>query len=159
MLGSPKIEVVGFFLALVEMPLISPIAFQFSSHQFCRDSYFSCCNSLFNSSGTWSFLPVPGLGRFLGFLPKMPRLRIVHMFLWYLIYGHPLNGTDRKRNGDGKKKGSKQRPSVNEAQADGIVQIIKTGTNPEIAAQDSEVELSNQTGKKWPSLWLCQGSV
>ncbi|XP_051878324.1 general transcription factor 3C polypeptide 1 [Pristis pectinata] len=33
---------------------------------------------------------VPGLGRSLGFLPKMPRLRLVHMFLWYLIYGHPL---------------------------------------------------------------------
>uniref|UniRef100_A0A8C3LM80 General transcription factor IIIC subunit 1 n=1 Tax=Chrysolophus pictus TaxID=9089 RepID=A0A8C3LM80_CHRPC len=66
---------------------------------------------------------VPGLGRFLGFLPKMPRLRIVHMFLWYLIYGHPFNGTDRKRNGDGKKKGSKQRPSVNEAQADGTAVV------------------------------------
>ncbi|XP_072125098.1 general transcription factor 3C polypeptide 1 isoform X2 [Mobula birostris] len=35
-------------------------------------------------------LIVPGLGRSLGFLPKMPRLRLVHMFLWYLIYGHPL---------------------------------------------------------------------
>nr|XP_035922093.1 general transcription factor 3C polypeptide 1 isoform X1 [Halichoerus grypus] len=32
---------------------------------------------------------VPGLGRSLGFLPKMPRLRAIHMFLWYLIYGHP----------------------------------------------------------------------
>ncbi|XP_061257470.1 general transcription factor 3C polypeptide 1 isoform X2 [Bos javanicus] len=32
---------------------------------------------------------VPGLGRSLGFLPKMPRLRVIHMFLWYLIYGHP----------------------------------------------------------------------
>ncbi|XP_051982502.1 general transcription factor 3C polypeptide 1-like isoform X3 [Xyrauchen texanus] len=39
-----------------------------------------------------SFRPVivPGLGRSLGFQPKMPRLRIVHAFLWYLIYGHPL---------------------------------------------------------------------
>ncbi|OXB74520.1 UNVERIFIED_CONTAM: hypothetical protein H355_001902 [Colinus virginianus] len=90
---------------------------------------------------------VPGLGRSLGFLPKMPRLRIVHMFLWYLIYGHPLNGTDRKRS-DAKKKGSKQRPSVSEAQTDGTVQITETVTNPEAAAQDSEVELSNQTGNK-----------
>ncbi|KAM6155909.1 general transcription factor 3C polypeptide 1 [Rhynchocyon petersi] len=32
---------------------------------------------------------VPGLGRSLGFLPKMPRLRVIHVFLWYLIYGHP----------------------------------------------------------------------
>ncbi|XP_072337768.1 general transcription factor 3C polypeptide 1-like [Scyliorhinus torazame] len=35
-------------------------------------------------------LIVPGLGRSLGFLPKMPRLRLVHMFLWYIVYGHPL---------------------------------------------------------------------
>ncbi|XP_077094311.1 general transcription factor 3C polypeptide 1 isoform X3 [Siphateles boraxobius] len=39
-----------------------------------------------------SFRPVlvPGLGRSLGFQPKMPRLRIVHSFLWFLIYGHPI---------------------------------------------------------------------
>ncbi|XP_067296540.1 general transcription factor 3C polypeptide 1 isoform X3 [Pseudorasbora parva] len=39
-----------------------------------------------------SFKPVlvPGLGRSMGFQPKMPRLRIVHSFLWYLIYGHPI---------------------------------------------------------------------
>ncbi|XP_059510098.1 general transcription factor 3C polypeptide 1-like isoform X2 [Stegostoma tigrinum] len=35
-------------------------------------------------------LIVPGLGRSLGFLPKMPRLRLVHTFLWYIVYGHPL---------------------------------------------------------------------
>uniref|UniRef100_A0A3Q1G3K9 General transcription factor IIIC subunit 1 n=1 Tax=Acanthochromis polyacanthus TaxID=80966 RepID=A0A3Q1G3K9_9TELE len=33
---------------------------------------------------------VRGLGRSFGFQPKMPRLRVVHTFLWYLIYGHPL---------------------------------------------------------------------
>ncbi|KAJ8364078.1 hypothetical protein SKAU_G00129090 [Synaphobranchus kaupii] len=33
---------------------------------------------------------VPGLGRSLGFKPKMPRLRLVHSFLWYLIYGHSM---------------------------------------------------------------------
>uniref|UniRef100_A0A671TTZ8 Ral transcription factor IIIC subunit 1 n=1 Tax=Sparus aurata TaxID=8175 RepID=A0A671TTZ8_SPAAU len=32
---------------------------------------------------------VRGLGRSLGFQPKMPRLRLIHNFLWYLIYGHP----------------------------------------------------------------------
>ncbi|XP_067912561.1 general transcription factor 3C polypeptide 1 isoform X2 [Heterodontus francisci] len=36
---------------------------------------------------------VPGLGRSLGFLPKMPRLRLVHTFLWYIVYGHPLRKT------------------------------------------------------------------
>ncbi|KAK3530680.1 hypothetical protein QTP86_031897, partial [Hemibagrus guttatus] len=34
---------------------------------------------------------VPGLSRSLGYQPKMPRFRVVHTFLWYLIYGHPLN--------------------------------------------------------------------
>uniref|UniRef100_A0A8C0BFD9 General transcription factor IIIC subunit 1 n=1 Tax=Buteo japonicus TaxID=224669 RepID=A0A8C0BFD9_9AVES len=58
---------------------------------------------------------VPGLGRSLGFLPKMPRLRMVHMFLWYLIYGHPLNGTQQKGGSDAEKKGSKQGLDVNAA--------------------------------------------
>ncbi|KAF5888566.1 general transcription factor 3C polypeptide 1 isoform X1 [Clarias magur] len=34
---------------------------------------------------------IPGLSRSLGYQPKMPRLRMVQTFLWYLIYGHPLN--------------------------------------------------------------------
>ncbi|XP_068606928.1 general transcription factor 3C polypeptide 1 [Brachionichthys hirsutus] len=32
--------------------------------------------------------PVRGLGKTLGFQPKMPRLRVTHTYLWYLIYGH-----------------------------------------------------------------------
>ncbi|XP_075686174.1 general transcription factor 3C polypeptide 1 isoform X2 [Rhinoderma darwinii] len=36
---------------------------------------------------------VPGLGRTLGYLPKMPRLKITHMFLWYIVYGHPAHKT------------------------------------------------------------------
>ncbi|KAM6423805.1 general transcription factor 3C polypeptide 1 isoform 2-T2 [Liasis olivaceus] len=39
---------------------------------------------------------VPGLGRSLGFLPKMPRLKMAHLFLWYLIYGHPLSPERRR---------------------------------------------------------------
>ncbi|XP_028268672.1 general transcription factor 3C polypeptide 1 [Parambassis ranga] len=34
---------------------------------------------------------VRGLSKTLGFQPKMHRLRVVHTFLWYLIYGHPLS--------------------------------------------------------------------
>ncbi|XP_053132773.1 general transcription factor 3C polypeptide 1 isoform X3 [Hemicordylus capensis] len=41
-------------------------------------------------------ITVPGLGRSLGFLPKMPRLKIAHHFLWYLAYGHPLNVLQEK---------------------------------------------------------------
>uniref|UniRef100_A0A1A7X0R7 General transcription factor IIIC, polypeptide 1, alpha 220kDa n=1 Tax=Iconisemion striatum TaxID=60296 RepID=A0A1A7X0R7_9TELE len=36
---------------------------------------------------------VPGLGKRLGFQPKMQRLRAIHTFLWYLIYGHPLKNS------------------------------------------------------------------
>lgn len=82
------------------------------------------------------------------------------MFLWYLIYGHPLNGADRKGGSDGEKKGSKQGPNVNaaifEAQTDGSVHIIEAETNPEISARDTEVELSNQTGKNWHILALLE---
>ncbi|XP_029706384.1 general transcription factor 3C polypeptide 1 isoform X2 [Takifugu rubripes] len=31
---------------------------------------------------------VRGLGKKMGFLPKMPRLRVIHTFIWYLLYGH-----------------------------------------------------------------------
>lgn len=39
---------------------------------------------------------VRGLGKKLGFQPKMHRLRVIYTFLWYLIYGHPQkhNSTD-----------------------------------------------------------------
>ncbi|XP_047388879.1 general transcription factor 3C polypeptide 1 isoform X3 [Sciurus carolinensis] len=47
---------------------------------------------------------VPGLGRSLGFLPKMPRLRVVHMFLWYLIYGHPASNTVEKPGVGGERR-------------------------------------------------------
>ncbi|KAL7845111.1 hypothetical protein AOLI_G00233030 [Acnodon oligacanthus] len=36
---------------------------------------------------------VPGLSRSLGFQPKMPRFRMVHSFLFYLIYDHPFRQT------------------------------------------------------------------
>ncbi|XP_045903076.1 general transcription factor 3C polypeptide 1-like [Micropterus dolomieu] len=36
---------------------------------------------------------VRGLGKTFGFQPKMPRLRIIHNFLWYLIYGHPCRNS------------------------------------------------------------------
>uniref|UniRef100_A0AAX7SKG7 B-block binding subunit of TFIIIC domain-containing protein n=1 Tax=Astatotilapia calliptera TaxID=8154 RepID=A0AAX7SKG7_ASTCA len=35
-------------------------------------------------------LLLPGLSKTYGFQPKMHRLRMMHTFLWYLIYGHPL---------------------------------------------------------------------
>ncbi|XP_063790294.1 general transcription factor 3C polypeptide 1 isoform X2 [Pseudophryne corroboree] len=40
---------------------------------------------------------VPGLGRSLGYLPKMPRLKITHTFLWYIVYGHPSHKTEQQQ--------------------------------------------------------------
>ncbi|XP_036413097.1 general transcription factor 3C polypeptide 1-like [Colossoma macropomum] len=37
---------------------------------------------------------VPGLSRSLGFQPKMPRFRMVHTFLFYLLNEHPFRQTD-----------------------------------------------------------------
>ncbi|NXN20580.1 TF3C1 factor, partial [Nycticryphes semicollaris] len=100
---------------------------------------------------------VPGLGRSLGFLPKMPRLRMVHMFLWYLIYGHPLNGTQEKGGSDGEKKGSKPGLDVNaavlEAQPDVTLEITAVA-NPEVSAQETEVELSNHTVYVDDASWM-----
>ncbi|NXA09623.1 TF3C1 factor, partial [Sapayoa aenigma] len=88
---------------------------------------------------------VPGLGRSIGFLPKMPRLRMVHMFLWYLIYGHPLNGAQQKGGSDGEKTEElSENAAVIEAQPDGTLEIVTTVVNPELSAQETEVELSNQ---------------
>ncbi|XP_009864608.1 PREDICTED: general transcription factor 3C polypeptide 1, partial [Apaloderma vittatum] len=97
---------------------------------------------------------VPGLGRSLGFLPKMPRLRIVHMFLWYLIYGHPLNGTQQKEGSDGEQKGPDVDAAVLEAQPDGTVEIITTVVNPEISGQETDIELSNQTVYVDDTSWM-----
>uniref|UniRef100_A0A8C3RQ57 General transcription factor IIIC subunit 1 n=1 Tax=Chelydra serpentina TaxID=8475 RepID=A0A8C3RQ57_CHESE len=79
---------------------------------------------------------VPGLGRSLGFLPKMPRLRIVHIFLWYLIYGHPLNGQQQKACCDGEKRGSPQGLDTNTAVPE---------THPGASGGDDDDEASPET--------------
>ncbi|KAM5153267.1 general transcription factor 3C polypeptide 1 [Mantella aurantiaca] len=43
---------------------------------------------------------VPGLGRTLGYLPKMPRLKITHIYLWYIVYGHPLHKLQQQKTPD-----------------------------------------------------------
>lgn len=79
--------------------------------------YVHCINSLYPKSALFkslSSLPclalyllsvfiVRGLGKKFGFQPKMPRLRVVHSFLWYLIYGHPQkhNSTDSHSTSQG----------------------------------------------------------
>lgn len=82
---------------------------------------------------------------------------MVHMFLWYLIYGHPLNETRQKGGSDGEKtQRLDENAAVIEAQPDGTLEIVTSVVNPESSAQETEVDLSNQTGKKWHILTLLQ---
>uniref|UniRef100_A0A5F8H7P1 Ral transcription factor IIIC subunit 1 n=1 Tax=Monodelphis domestica TaxID=13616 RepID=A0A5F8H7P1_MONDO len=81
---------------------------------------------------------VPGLGRSLGFLPKMPRLRMVHMFLWYLIYGHPFNEVFERTGQDGEKKPNSQEPSSSDNNRV-CIQVPGGGDS------EAEVELATET--------------
>ncbi|KAL6046471.1 hypothetical protein STEG23_021432, partial [Scotinomys teguina] len=54
---------------------------------------------------------VPGLGRSIGFLPKMPRLRVMHLFLWYLVYGHPAGHSREQPAYQSERKTGKQESS------------------------------------------------
>ncbi|XP_043945407.1 general transcription factor 3C polypeptide 1 [Protopterus annectens] len=73
---------------------------------------------------------VAGLGRSRGFLPKLPRLRLLHIFLFYIIYGHPM----RKRQCKTKKT-----PVINSdgGQEEGNTES-NTGTYTQDNATDTE---------------------
>uniref|UniRef100_A0A672YIJ2 Uncharacterized protein n=1 Tax=Sphaeramia orbicularis TaxID=375764 RepID=A0A672YIJ2_9TELE len=43
----------------------------------------------------YTLVTMKGLGKSLGFQPKMHRLRVVHNFLWHMIYGHPLRNSSQ----------------------------------------------------------------
>ncbi|XP_036680624.1 general transcription factor 3C polypeptide 1 isoform X3 [Balaenoptera musculus] len=85
---------------------------------------------------------VPGLGRSLGFLPKMPRLRVIHMFLWYLIYGHPASNTVEKPGFSSERRtGAPSSSGSNlEASFDAPPKDTQDG-----ATREGEVELSTET--------------
>ncbi|XP_049555305.1 general transcription factor 3C polypeptide 1 isoform X2 [Orcinus orca] len=85
---------------------------------------------------------VPGLGRSLGFLPKMPRLRVIHMFLWYLIYGHPAKDTVEKPGCSSERRAGAPSSSGSnlEASLDAPPQDTQDG-----ATREGEVELSTET--------------
>ncbi|XP_037669883.1 general transcription factor 3C polypeptide 1 isoform X2 [Choloepus didactylus] len=83
---------------------------------------------------------VPGLGRSLGFLPKMPRLRMVHMFLWYLIYGHPdSNAVERPGLGSERRTG---KPVLSRAGAQPI-------SRSDLEASSNALSKDSQDGTTW----------
>ncbi|XP_075755286.1 general transcription factor 3C polypeptide 1 isoform X1 [Pelodiscus sinensis] len=106
---------------------------------------------------------VPGLGRSLGFLPKMPRLRMVHIFLWYLIYGHPLNGQRKKASCDGEKRGSLQGLDTHTVitqthpSASGDHEAAPETTcmeSQEVPTRESEVDLCSETVYVNDTSWM-----
>ncbi|XP_004450524.2 general transcription factor 3C polypeptide 1 [Dasypus novemcinctus] len=83
---------------------------------------------------------VPGLGRSLGFLPKMPRLRVVHVFLWYLIYGHPDSN-------------SVERPELSSEKKNGKQELSRVGVQPTsesgLEASSNAPAKDSQDGASW----------
>ncbi|XP_071976894.1 general transcription factor 3C polypeptide 1 isoform X2 [Engystomops pustulosus] len=85
---------------------------------------------------------VPGLGRTLGYLPKMPRLKITHMFLWYIVYGHPLRKTQQQSTGTDSNAGTSTMPPDSHPTEDGNPASGSTagvGTNLHPSSKTDEV--------------------
>ncbi|XP_054438758.1 general transcription factor 3C polypeptide 1 [Pteronotus mesoamericanus] len=93
---------------------------------------------------------VPGLGRSLGFLPKMARLQVVHMFLWYLIYGHPASNIAEKLGLSSERKMGKQEQGRTGASPSSGKDLEASSDAPPKDNQDgtvleAEVELATET--------------
>ncbi|XP_058013284.1 general transcription factor 3C polypeptide 1 isoform X3 [Ahaetulla prasina] len=110
-----------------------------------KDCTFSCQSEIAGEKvciAKFNYHPVtvPGLGRSLGFLPKMPRLKMTHLFVWYLIYGHPA-GSQRRRPGCdllGEDTGRASSSSPLDAADD------KSLRSPEVPAYEGDLELEEQ---------------
>lgn len=74
----------------------------------------------------------------------MPRLRVVHMFLWYLIYGHPANKTAHKPGGE--RRSRRQESSRMRAQAASARHAEASSEGRETVTWEAEVELDTETG-------------
>ncbi|KAG8432890.1 hypothetical protein GDO86_017230 [Hymenochirus boettgeri] len=61
-----------------------------SSHSLCRLQDSTHDKSDVPHLKNYHPVIVPGLGRTLGYLPKMPRLKATHIFLWYVTYNEHL---------------------------------------------------------------------
>ncbi|XP_005405198.1 PREDICTED: general transcription factor 3C polypeptide 1 [Chinchilla lanigera] len=89
---------------------------------------------------------VPGLGRSLGFLPKMPRLRVVHTFLWYLIYGHPASYVVDKTVFSTERRGGRH--------SRGDWEPLERRDSPDTVTWEAEVELSTETVYVDDASWM-----
>ncbi|XP_003795798.1 general transcription factor 3C polypeptide 1 [Otolemur garnettii] len=97
---------------------------------------------------------VPGLGRSLGFLPKMPRLRMVHMFLWYLIYGHPASNTVENPSHISERKTIKQEPGRAASSSRNVWEASPTKDSQDGVTWEAEVELATETVYVDEASWM-----
>lgn len=81
----------------------------------------------------------------------MPRLRMVHTFLWYLIYGHPDSSTVEKPGVSSERRAGRQGLSRTGAPPSSRNDLEASNAppkdNPDGALREAEVELATETGE------------
>ncbi|XP_041790222.1 general transcription factor 3C polypeptide 1 [Chelmon rostratus] len=99
--------------------------------------------------------PVRGLGKTLGFQPKMHRLRAIHSFLWYLIYGHPCEHNSNDSNSTSQTPANpnssdpenREKQNLEDAQnstnTDGQTQSCESAADGSVDPQTADSTLSN----------------
>lgn len=79
----------------------------------------------------------------------MPRLRVMHLFLWYLVYGHPAGHTGEQPTFHSERKTGKQessRPGVQPTSGDDW-DTSEAKNNTESSSWEAEMELSTEIGE------------
>lgn len=104
-----------------------------------------------------SALVVRGLGKRVGFLPKMPRLRVIHTFIWYLLYGHtqqPDTAAPSADSQDG--PAPAQEPGDEDAESAPPDQDVTSSPVEEAEALKDERERSDMKGESAfrSNVWL-----
>lgn len=79
----------------------------------------------------------------------MPRLRVMHLFLWYLVYGHPAGNTGEQLTYHSERKTGKQESSRSGAQTSSgnDWDTSEARDNTESSSWEAEMELSTEIGK------------
>uniref|UniRef100_A0A8C4IB21 General transcription factor 3C polypeptide 1 n=1 Tax=Dicentrarchus labrax TaxID=13489 RepID=A0A8C4IB21_DICLA len=101
----------------------------------------------FRISSSYSSAALRGLGKTFGFQPKMHRLRAIHNFLWYLIYGHPerhnANGSHSTSPAPANSSDPDAKPTDNEEKQETADSNL---SNLEVTSSgDDEEELKDKT--------------
>lgn len=95
-----------------------------------------------------SALLVRGLGKRVGFLPKMPRLRVIHTFIWYLLYGHTQQHDAAAPSADSQHgPGPAGEPGDNSAESASPDQDVTSSPVEEADALKDERERSDVKGE------------